>query len=67
MDFSMFQDDAIVAEWTLSEVEQGEQIDLPLEAGTGAGRTRSAPKSSFRRGWTTRSTAPSPPGIVPRG
>ena len=33
MDFSMFQDDAIVAEWTLSEVEQGEQIDLPLEAG----------------------------------
>lgn len=33
MDLSMFQDDAIVAEWTLSEVEQGEQIDLPLEAG----------------------------------
>lgn len=33
MDLSMFEDDAIVSEWTLSTGEQGEQIDLPLDAG----------------------------------
>lgn len=33
MDLSMFVDDAIVSEWTLSTGEQGEQIDLPLDAG----------------------------------
>ena len=33
MDLTMFEDDAIVSEWTLSRGEQTGQIDLPLNAG----------------------------------
>ena len=33
MDLSKFQDDAILAEWMLSEAEQGEHTDLSMEIG----------------------------------
>ena len=33
MDLSIFEDDAIVAEWTLSTAEQGERAGLPLDVG----------------------------------
>ncbi len=33
MDLSKFQDDTILAEWMLSETEQGEQINLPMKIG----------------------------------
>ena len=33
MDLSKFHDDTILAEWMLSEAEQGEHIDLPMEIG----------------------------------
>ena len=33
MDLSKFHDDTILAEWMLSEAEQGEQIDLPMKIG----------------------------------
>lgn len=33
MDLSKFQDDTILAEWMLSEAEQGEHADLPMKIG----------------------------------